>query len=52
VAETTARLLSRRKRTVVRMAWARFLLAEGETGDTVASVLRDVLGDDPAQPEA
>src|SRR5581483_8474951 len=46
VAETTSKLLDRAERTLVRMAWARFLLHSGDTGDGVASVLRDVLLDD------
>jgi tetratricopeptide (TPR) repeat protein len=52
VAETTGKLLDRAERNLVRMAWARFLLDSGETGDPVSHVLRDVLGDEPAQPEA
>jgi tetratricopeptide (TPR) repeat protein len=52
VAETTAKLLDRAERNLVRMAWARFLIESGETGDGVASVLRDVLMDEPAQAEA
>ena len=52
VAETTAKLLDRAERNLVRMAWARFLLESGETGDGVASVLRDVIMDEPAQAEA
>jgi tetratricopeptide (TPR) repeat protein len=52
VAETTAKLLDRAERNLVRMAWARFLLESGETGDGVSSVLRDVIMDEPGQAEA
>jgi hypothetical protein len=34
------------------MAWARFLLESGETGEGVSSVLRDVIMDEPTQAEA
>jgi tetratricopeptide (TPR) repeat protein len=52
VAETTAKLLDRAERNLVRMAWARFLLESGETGEGVSSVLRDVIMDEPTQAEA
>jgi tetratricopeptide (TPR) repeat protein len=50
--DLTGKLMGRNDRSAVRMAWARYLLAHGDTSDAVASTLRDVLMEEPGQFEA
>ena len=52
VQDLVAKLMSRGDRSAVRMAWARFLLASGDAGETVSAALRDVLLEEPGHSQA
>ena len=52
VQDLVTKLMSRGDRSAVRMAWARFLLANGDVGETVSAVLRDVLLEESGHSQA
>jgi len=52
VEDLVEKLMSRSDRGAVRLAWAKFLESNGDTGETTSAALRDVLLEEPGHPQA
>jgi lipopolysaccharide biosynthesis regulator YciM len=51
VRELVEKLMARSDRNAARMAWAKFLMGDSKTEDAAATVLREILAEEPGHPE-